>query len=103
LEKCRYLWVRVGVGERIQKNRRDDVTGLNVSAYRSSETRRGQMKRSKSKVTGNEKDQGFQDSILSMLEWLADRDPVRAASLINAYLDDLSDELGGSKRGMARG
>ena len=61
------------------------------------------MKRSKTKVTVGEKDQGFQDSILSMLEWLADRDPVRAASLINSYLDDLSEELTGGKRGMVRG
>jgi hypothetical protein len=36
---------------------------------------------------------GFQDKLLGMLEWLADKDPVRAARLIGDYLDDLADEL----------
>ena len=41
-------------------------------------------------------DGGFQDRVMGMLEWLADRDPVKAARLIGEYLDDLADELGGS-------
>lgn len=36
---------------------------------------------------------GFQDKLLGMLEWLADKDPVRAARLIGDYLDDLAVEL----------
>lgn len=43
--------------------------------------------------TGNRSADGFQDKLLGMLEWLADKDPVRAARLIGDYLDDLADEL----------
>lgn len=38
---------------------------------------------------------GFQEKLLGMLEWLADKDPVRAARLIGDYLDDLSEEMDG--------
>jgi len=37
---------------------------------------------------------GFQDRVIALLEWLADKDPARAASLIGGYLDDLTEELG---------
>jgi hypothetical protein len=37
--------------------------------------------------------EGFQDKLLGMLEWLADKDPVRAARLIGEYLDDLAEEI----------
>lgn len=50
----------------------------------------------KSKTQRNRDDQaadGFQDKLLGMLEWLADKDPVRAARLIGDYLDDLASEL----------
>ncbi|MCC6621546.1 MAG: hypothetical protein IT385_09855 [Deltaproteobacteria bacterium] len=40
-------------------------------------------------------DKSFQDRLLAMLEWLADKDPVRAAKLVSEYLDDLGSELGG--------
>ena len=40
-----------------------------------------------------EDDKSFQDRLLSMLEWLADKDPVRAAKLIGEYLDDLAGEM----------
>lgn len=56
------------------------------------------MNRSNKNSVKESGDQGFQESILSMLEWLADRDPIKAASLINAYLDELSNELGGAQR-----
>lgn len=42
-------------------------------------------------------DKGFQDRLMGMLEWLADKDPVRAARLIGDYLDDLTEELGAPK------
>jgi len=48
-------------------------------------------------------DKDLQDSILSMLEWIADRDPVRAASLINAYLDEVADEISGGQPKSANG
>ena len=37
---------------------------------------------------------GFQDRLMSLVEWLADKDPVRAARLIGDYLEDLAGELG---------
>ena len=40
-------------------------------------------------------ERGFQDRVLAMLEWLADKDPVRAAKLIGEYLDDLAAEVAG--------
>jgi len=40
---------------------------------------------------------GFQDKLLGMLEWLADKDPVRAARLIGDYLDELAVEMDGKK------
>jgi len=53
-----------------------------------------------SKPTGDAQaaaaDGGFQDRLMGMLEWLADKDPVKAARLIGEYLDDLAEELGGS-------
>ena len=38
-------------------------------------------------------DAGFQDKLLGMLEWVAERDPVRAARLIGRYLDELAREV----------
>jgi hypothetical protein len=61
------------------------------------------MKRSGRRDSSSDKDQGFQESILSMLEWVADRDPIKAASLINAYLDELSEEMGVPAARPARG
>jgi len=40
---------------------------------------------------------GFQDKLFSMLEWLADKDPVKAARLIGEYLDELAVEMDGKK------
>lgn len=48
-------------------------------------------------VAGAGEDRGFQDRLMGMLEWLADKDPVRAARLIGDYLDDLTEELGAPK------
>jgi len=48
----------------------------------------------KSRASGETTSDGFQDKLLGMLEWLADKDPVRAAKLIGEYLDDLSKEMG---------
>jgi hypothetical protein len=69
---------------------------LDVSPYSRTVTTKGgvEMTRSGRRESCYDKDQGFQESILSMLEWVADRDPVKAASLINAYLDELAEEMG---------
>ncbi len=48
-------------------------------------------------------DKGFQDRLTSMLAWLADKDPVRAARLIGDYLDDLAEELGPKAPKTAKG
>jgi hypothetical protein len=42
-------------------------------------------------------DKRFQDKLLRMIEWVADRDPVAAARLIGDYTDDLMRELAGSE------
>jgi len=47
-------------------------------------------------------DAGFQGSVLAMLEWLADRDPIRAASIINDYLDELAEEMSGGQGAPAK-
>lgn len=47
--------------------------------------------------------EGFQDKLLGMLEWLADKDPVRAARLIGDYLDDLAEEMDVKAKGGAAG
>ena len=41
-----------------------------------------------------EDDKGFQERLMGLLEWLADKDPVKAARLMGDYLEDLADELG---------
>lgn len=46
-----------------------------------------------------EDDKSFQDRLVSMLEWLADKDPVRAAKLVGEYLDELATELTPPPRG----
>jgi hypothetical protein len=38
---------------------------------------------------------GFADRLLSMLEWVAERDPMAAAKLVLDYGDDLSQEMAG--------
>jgi len=48
-------------------------------------------------------DKGFQDRLTGLLEWLADRDPVRAARLIGDYLDDLAEEIGSKSVTPAKG
>lgn len=48
-------------------------------------------------------DKRFQDRLTSMLEWLADKDPVRAARLIGSYLDDLAEELAPKSNKPAKG
>ncbi len=58
---------------------------------------RGVKKVRKSRASGKTTTDGFQDKLLGMLEWLADKDPVRAAKLIGDYLDDLSEEMGGAR------
>lgn len=47
-----------------------------------------------SRVDGD--DRGFPDRLMGLLEWLADKDPVKAAKLVGDYLDDLAEELGGA-------
>ena len=58
------------------------------------------MKSKKQRTRGPEgrSQEGFQDKLLGMLEWLADKDPVRAARLIGDYLDELAEELDAKAR-----
>ena len=55
-------------------------------------TQRTKVKRAKGKreLVSME---GFQERLMALVEWLADKDPVRAARLIGEYLDDLADEV----------
>ncbi len=58
------------------------------------------MKSSKKQRTKRSEEKGgdgFQDKLLGMLEWLADKDPVKAARLIGEYLDELAVEMDGKK------
>jgi hypothetical protein len=45
------------------------------------------------RAPGSKAGEGFQERLLGMLEWLADKDPVRAAKLVGQYLDELSEEM----------
>ena len=40
-------------------------------------------------------DKRFREKLLSMLEWLAERDPVAAARLVAEYTEDLLAEVAG--------
>lgn len=50
--------------------------------------------------TGTDNDSSFRDDVVARLAWLAERDPLKAARLLGAFLDDLAEEA--AERG-ARG
>jgi hypothetical protein len=54
-------------------------------------------KKQRTKRSEEKSGDGFQDKLLGMLEWLADKDPVKAARLIGEYLDELAVEMDGKK------
>lgn len=60
------------------------------------------MSRTQKTQSKQDTDGGFQTNVLSLLEWLADRDPSRAATLINEYLDELAEEMGGARGAPAK-
>jgi hypothetical protein len=69
-----------------------------------SESRKAKGRKSRrATVDGARDDQGFQDRLMGMLEWLADKDPVKAARLLREYMDDLADELGPASPKPAKG
>ena len=68
----------------------------------SRKTTNGSRKAKTPKQT-SDADKRFQDRLTSMLEWLADKDPVRAAKLIGSYLDDLAGELAPKSNKPAKG
>lgn len=79
------------------------VTAEHVVAYNPCPMMEGKMARSRKTKTEQDSEGGFQQSILTMLEWLAERDPVRAASIVGAYLDELAEEMGNSPTAAAKG
>lgn len=64
----------------------------NPTSKRDKPSRRPQKAAASAHASGEDK--GFQDRLMGLLEWLADKDPVRAARLIGDYLEDLTEELG---------
>jgi len=39
-------------------------------------------------------DKRFRDRLISLLEWVAERDPIAAAKLLGQYTEELVDEMG---------
>lgn len=63
-----------------------------MSAVRKEKAGKARRKRGDGGAAADDK--GFQDRLMGLLEWLADKDPVKAARLIGEYLDELAEELG---------
>ncbi len=44
-------------------------------------------------MSEQEKDKGFQDKLMALLEWVAEHDPLTAARLVGDFTEDLAREL----------
>jgi len=44
------------------------------------------------RTTRTDNDRTFRDEVVARLAWLAERDPLKAARLLGAFLDDLAEE-----------
>ncbi len=72
-----------------------------MSAVRKEKAGKARRKRGDGAAAADDK--GFQDRLMGLLEWLADKDPVRAARLVGDYLDDLAEEMGQGAAKPAKG
>jgi hypothetical protein len=70
--------------------RKKQSVRVTVSNLRHTDVRREGTMGERNRKTAS--DASFRDEIVARLAWLAERDPMKAARLLGAFLDDLAEE-----------